>query len=126
MCVSRYCWLQEETPVPVTLVLTMLGLKTIRSDYNVTILLFTLLSVCLDDKLICVCAFMAPSNSTGKISVNEKEQSSVGYVYAMGAVQEGRPLTTALSVQAGRLLYGGHSTMVRRQGLGLRLGLHLD
>ncbi|XP_035640601.1 thioredoxin reductase 1, cytoplasmic-like [Oncorhynchus keta] len=32
----------------------------------------------------------------------------------MGAVQEGRPLTTALSMQAGRLLaprlYGGHST----------------
>uniref|UniRef100_A0A8C8EP72 Thioredoxin reductase 1, cytoplasmic n=1 Tax=Oncorhynchus tshawytscha TaxID=74940 RepID=A0A8C8EP72_ONCTS len=47
---------------------------------------------------------MAPSSRTGKISVNEKEQSSVGYVYAMGAVQEGRSLTTALSMQAGRLL----------------------
>uniref|UniRef100_A0A8C7KFP5 Thioredoxin reductase 1, cytoplasmic n=1 Tax=Oncorhynchus kisutch TaxID=8019 RepID=A0A8C7KFP5_ONCKI len=62
------------------------------------------------------------NQETGKISVNEKEQSSVGYVYAMWAVQEGRSLTTALSMQAGRLLahrlYGGHSTTVRRQGLG--------
>ncbi|KAM6896571.1 thioredoxin reductase 1, cytoplasmic-like isoform 2-T2 [Lycodopsis pacificus] len=51
------------------------------------------------------------SQSTGRILVNESDQTSVDHIYAVGSVQHGRPSTTGLSVHAGTLLarrlYGG-------------------
>uniref|UniRef100_A0A8C0D0Z0 thioredoxin-disulfide reductase (NADPH) n=1 Tax=Balaenoptera musculus TaxID=9771 RepID=A0A8C0D0Z0_BALMU len=43
-------------------------------------------------------------NTTGKIPVNDVEQSSVPYVYAVGDVAEGKPELTPVAVQAGKLL----------------------
>ncbi|XP_024619126.1 thioredoxin reductase 3 isoform X5 [Neophocaena asiaeorientalis asiaeorientalis] len=44
------------------------------------------------------------NEKTGKIPVNDVEQSSVPYVYAVGDVVEGQPELTPVAVQAGRLL----------------------
>uniref|UniRef100_A0A668AVH8 Thioredoxin reductase 1, cytoplasmic n=1 Tax=Myripristis murdjan TaxID=586833 RepID=A0A668AVH8_9TELE len=44
------------------------------------------------------------SPDTGRILVNDRDQTSVDHVYAVGSVQHGRPSTTGLSVHAGRLL----------------------
>ncbi|XP_026954268.1 thioredoxin reductase 3 isoform X5 [Sagmatias obliquidens] len=44
------------------------------------------------------------NEKTGKIPVNDVEQSSVPYVYAVGDVVEGKPELTPVAVQAGRLL----------------------
>lgn len=41
---------------------------------------------------------------TGKILVNERDQTTVAHIYAIGSVQHGRPATTGLSVHAGMLL----------------------
>ncbi|XP_030004140.1 thioredoxin reductase 1, cytoplasmic-like [Sphaeramia orbicularis] len=55
------------------------------------------------------------NQDTGRILVNEKDQTSVDYIYAIGSVQHGRPSTTGLSVHAGTLLacrlYGGENTL---------------
>lgn len=48
--------------------------------------------------------FLSKRNRTGKIPVNDVEQSSVPYVYAVGDVVEGQPELTPVAVQAGRLL----------------------
>ncbi|KAJ8786191.1 hypothetical protein J1605_006411 [Eschrichtius robustus] len=44
------------------------------------------------------------NEKTGKIPVNDVEQSSVPYVYAVGDVVEGKPELTPVAVQAGKLL----------------------
>jgi len=48
--------------------------------------------------------------------VNERDQTSVDYIYAIGSVQHGRLSTTGLSVHAGKLLarrlYGEDSILV--------------
>ncbi|XP_029098142.1 thioredoxin reductase 3 isoform X3 [Monodon monoceros] len=44
------------------------------------------------------------NEKTGKIPVNDVEQSSVPYVYAVGDVVEGQPELMPIAVQAGRLL----------------------
>ncbi|XP_057410943.1 thioredoxin reductase 3 isoform X2 [Balaenoptera acutorostrata] len=53
------------------------------------------------------------NEKTGKIPVNDVEQSSVPYVYAVGDVVEGKPELTPVAVQAGKLLarrlFGGRS-----------------
>ncbi|DAA16756.1 TPA: thioredoxin reductase 3 [Bos taurus] len=53
------------------------------------------------------------SEKTGKIPVNDEEQTSVSYVYAVGDVLEGKPQLTPVAVQAGKLLarrlFGGRS-----------------
>ncbi|XP_056131903.1 thioredoxin reductase 1, cytoplasmic-like [Lampris incognitus] len=54
------------------------------------------------------------SQDSGGIPVNDREQTSVDHIYAVGSVQHGRPSTTGLSTQAGALLarrlYGGDVT----------------
>uniref|UniRef100_UPI003AB0C833 thioredoxin reductase 1, cytoplasmic-like n=1 Tax=Centroberyx gerrardi TaxID=166262 RepID=UPI003AB0C833 len=54
------------------------------------------------------------SQDTGRILVNERDQTSVDHVYAVGSVQHGRPSTAGLSMHAGTLLarrlYGGDVT----------------
>ncbi|XP_053200073.1 thioredoxin reductase 1, cytoplasmic-like [Scomber japonicus] len=51
----------------------------------------------------------------GRILVNERDQTSVDHIYAIGSVQHGRPNTTGLSVHAGTLLarrlYAGDSIL---------------
>ncbi|XP_043298703.1 thioredoxin reductase 3 isoform X3 [Cervus canadensis] len=53
------------------------------------------------------------SEKTGKIPVNDEEQTSVPYIYAVGDVLEGKPQLTPVAVQAGKLLarrlFGGRS-----------------
>ncbi|KAM9074346.1 thioredoxin reductase 3 isoform 1-T1 [Megaptera novaeangliae] len=44
------------------------------------------------------------NEKTGKVPVNDVEQSSVPYVYAVGDVVEGKPELTPVAVQAGKLL----------------------
>lgn len=44
------------------------------------------------------------SPDTGRILVNERDQTSLDHVYAVGSVQHGRPNTTGLSMHAGTLL----------------------
>ncbi|XP_051810174.1 thioredoxin reductase 1, cytoplasmic-like [Acanthochromis polyacanthus] len=55
------------------------------------------------------------SQDTGGIVVNERDQTSVDHIYAIGSVQHGRPSTTGLSVHAGKLLarrlYGSDSIL---------------
>lgn len=59
----------------------------------------------------------------GKIPVNDEEQTSVSYVYAVGDVLEGKPQLTPVAVQAGKLLarrlFGGRSEKVRSSPLSL-------
>ncbi|KAM9334557.1 thioredoxin reductase 1, cytoplasmic-like [Symphorus nematophorus] len=50
------------------------------------------------------CVGVQCSQDTGKILVNERDQTSVDHIYAIGSVQHGRPTTTGLSVHAGTLL----------------------
>ncbi|XP_047431294.1 thioredoxin reductase 1, cytoplasmic-like isoform X3 [Mugil cephalus] len=51
----------------------------------------------------------------GRILVNERDQTSVDHIYAIGSVQHGRRSATGLSVHAGKLLarrlYGGGSVL---------------
>ncbi|KAL7982339.1 hypothetical protein Chor_009937 [Crotalus horridus] len=44
------------------------------------------------------------NENTGKIPVNNKEQTNVSYIYAIGDVLEGKPELTPVAIQAGRLL----------------------
>jgi len=41
---------------------------------------------------------------TGKVITNDADQSSVGHIYAIGDVAEGRPELTPVAIQAGQLL----------------------
>ncbi|XP_063165352.1 thioredoxin reductase 1, cytoplasmic-like [Candoia aspera] len=54
------------------------------------------------------------NEKTGKIPVNDEEQTNVPYIYAIGDVLEGKPELTPVAIQAGRLLarrlYGGADT----------------
>lgn len=63
---------------------------------------------------VCVC-------SSGRILVNERDQTSVDHIYAIGSVQHGRPTTTGLSVHAGTLLarrlYAGDAILVHSYGI---------
>ncbi|XP_070612376.1 thioredoxin reductase 1, cytoplasmic isoform X2 [Erythrolamprus reginae] len=44
------------------------------------------------------------NENTGKIPVNDREQTNVPYIYAIGDVLEGKPELTPVAIQAGRLL----------------------
>ncbi|KAM5280402.1 thioredoxin reductase 3 isoform 1-T1 [Ctenodactylus gundi] len=44
------------------------------------------------------------NESTGKIPVNDVEQTNVPYVYAIGDILEGKPELTPVAIQAGKLL----------------------
>ncbi|XP_013931622.1 PREDICTED: thioredoxin reductase 1, cytoplasmic-like [Thamnophis sirtalis] len=44
------------------------------------------------------------NEKTGKIPVNDREQTNVPYIYAIGDVLEGKPELTPVAIQAGRLL----------------------
>ncbi|XP_035532694.1 thioredoxin reductase 1, cytoplasmic-like [Morone saxatilis] len=44
------------------------------------------------------------SQDTGRILVNERDQTSIDHIYAIGSVQHGRPSARGLSVHAGTLL----------------------
>lgn len=72
--------------------------------------------------------FFPKHNRTGKILVNDEEQTSVPYVYAVGDVLEGKPQLAPVSVQAGKLLarrlFGGRSEKVSSSLLSL--GQHLN
>ncbi|XP_042258844.1 thioredoxin reductase 1, cytoplasmic-like isoform X1 [Thunnus maccoyii] len=50
------------------------------------------------------CVGVQCSQDSGRILVNERDQTSVDHIYAIGSVQHGRPTTTGLSVHAGTLL----------------------
>ncbi|XP_037616740.1 thioredoxin reductase 1, cytoplasmic-like [Sebastes umbrosus] len=50
------------------------------------------------------CVGVQCRQDTGRILVNESDQTSVDHIYAVGSVQHGRPSTTGLSVHAGTLL----------------------
>uniref|UniRef100_A0A5G2R4I6 Thioredoxin reductase 3 n=1 Tax=Sus scrofa TaxID=9823 RepID=A0A5G2R4I6_PIG len=54
------------------------------------------------------------NEKSGKIPVNDVEQTNVPYVYAVGDVLEGKPELTPIAVQAGKLLarrlFGGRQT----------------
>merc|ERR1719235_3039566 len=45
-----------------------------------------------------------PYTKSGKINVNEEEQSCVPHIYGIGDVLEGYPELTPVAIQAGRLL----------------------
>ncbi|KAM6984720.1 thioredoxin reductase 1, cytoplasmic-like [Aplochiton taeniatus] len=89
------------------------GLETYQDQFD-TILLAVGRDACTND-IGLECVGVKFNQDTGRILVNEEERSSVEYVYAVGTVQDGRPSTTGLSIQAGRLLahrlYGGDKTM---------------
>lgn len=53
-----------------------------------------------------IVVYFSFSNTTrnGKIPVNDVEQTSVPYVYAIGDVLEGKPELTPVAIQAGKLL----------------------
>ncbi|CAG5927226.1 unnamed protein product, partial [Menidia menidia] len=57
------------------------------------------------------CVGVQWDQKTGQIPVNERDQTSVDYIYAIGSVQQGRLSTPGLSRQTGKLLaqrlYGG-------------------
>ncbi|XP_048343941.1 thioredoxin reductase 3 [Sphaerodactylus townsendi] len=57
---------------------------------------------------------MTVNEKNGKIPVNDAEQTSVPYVYAVGDILEGKLELTPVAIQAGRLLarrlFGGSST----------------
>lgn len=55
-------------------------------------------------KVMCVCVSSLCVCSTGRILVNERDETSVDNIYAIGSVQHGRPSTTGLSVHSGTLL----------------------
>lgn len=61
------------------------------------------------------CVGVKCSQDTGRILVNERDETSVDHIYAIGSVQHGRPSTTGLSVHAGillaRRLYRGDSIL---------------
>ncbi|KAL3048571.1 hypothetical protein OYC64_007178 [Pagothenia borchgrevinki] len=50
------------------------------------------------------CVGVQCSPDSGRILVNERDQTDVDHIYAVGSVQHGRPSTTGLAVHAGTLL----------------------
>ena len=121
LCLCRCCLLLEGKPLPTTLAWSVLGCSAARSAFSPSILI---LASCLCSALcfvngvcVCVCVrFYTYVCSTGRILANERDQTSVDHIYAIGSVQHGRPSTTGLSVHAGTLLarrlYRGDSTLV--------------
>lgn len=64
--------------------------------------------------------FLVNSNCrTGKIPVNDEEQTNVPYIYAIGDILQDKLELTPVAIQAGRLLvrrlYAGATTKVRNQ-----------
>lgn len=64
--------------------------------------------------------FLANSNCrTGKIPVNDEEQTNVPYIYAVGDILQDKLELTPLAIQTGRLLvqrlYAGATSKVRNQ-----------
>lgn len=64
--------------------------------------------------------FLFKSNCrTGKIPVNDEEQTNVPYIYAVGDILQDKLELTPVAIQAGRLLvqrlYAGATTKVRNQ-----------
>lgn len=64
--------------------------------------------------------FLVNSNCrTGKIPVNDEEQTNVPYIYAIGDILQDKLELTPVAIQAGRLLvqrlYAGATTKVRSQ-----------
>lgn len=48
--------------------------------------------------------FPPHSTRTGKIPVNDVEQTNIPHVYAIGDILEGKPELTPVAIQAGKLL----------------------
>ncbi|KAG8005742.1 Thioredoxin reductase 1 [Nibea albiflora] len=67
------------------------------------------------------CVGVQCNQDTGRILVNERDETSVDNIYAIGSVQHGRPSTTGLSVHSGTLLarrlYGDDDILERVVGL---------
>lgn len=64
--------------------------------------------------------FLVISNCrTGKIPVNDEEQTNVPHIYAVGDILQGKLELTPVAIQAGRLLvrrlYAGETTKVRNE-----------
>lgn len=59
-----------------------------------------------------------PLSRSGKIPVNDEEQTSVPHIYAIGDILEGKWELTPVAIQAGKLLarrlYGGSTLKVPR------------
>ncbi|KAM8740481.1 thioredoxin reductase 1, cytoplasmic-like isoform 2-T2 [Acanthopagrus schlegelii] len=87
--------------------------QTIQEDFD-TVLLAVGRKATTDD-IGLECVGVQRSQDTGRILVNERDQTSVDHIYAIGSVQHGCPSTTGLSVHAGTLLarrlYRGDSTL---------------
>lgn len=67
-------------------------------------------------ELVMYIYLLSKSNRSGKIPVNDMEQTNVPYVYAVGDVLEGKLELTPVAIQAGKLLarrlFGGRSEKV--------------
>lgn len=91
---------------------SMNGAETHQEEFN-TVLLTAGREPCTAD-IGLECIGVKRNQETNRILVNEEEQTSVGCVYAVGSVQDGRLMTTPLAMHAGRLLahrlYGGDDT----------------
>ncbi|XP_041832943.1 thioredoxin reductase 1, cytoplasmic-like isoform X4 [Melanotaenia boesemani] len=87
--------------------------QTKHEDFD-TVLLTVGRKACTSD-IGLECVGVQCSQDTGRILVNERDQTNIDYIYAVGSVQHGHPATTGLSVHAGRLLarrlYGGESIL---------------
>ncbi|XP_073337010.1 thioredoxin reductase 1, cytoplasmic-like [Pagrus major] len=76
--------------------------QTIQEDFDTVLLAVGRKAITSDIGLECV--GVQRSQDTGRILVNERDQTSVDHIYAIGSVQHGRPSATGLSVHAGTLL----------------------
>ncbi|KAM4569577.1 thioredoxin reductase 1, cytoplasmic-like [Odontesthes bonariensis] len=74
-----------------------------KQEYFDTVLLAVGRKPCTSD-IGLDCVGVQCNQDTGRILVNERDQTSVDYIYAIGSVQHGRLSTTGLSVHAGKLL----------------------
>lgn len=103
-CVCRCCSPLGGNPPPVTLAWSVLGCSATRSAFSLST--FILASIWAQKVLLksCVCVSSLCVCSTGRILVNERDETSVDNIYAIGSVQHGRPSTTGLSVHSGTLL----------------------
>ncbi|XP_044199089.1 thioredoxin reductase 1, cytoplasmic-like isoform X3 [Thunnus albacares] len=88
--------------------------QTKQEDFD-TVLLSVGRKACTSD-IGLQCVGVQCSQDSGRILVNERDQTSVDHIYAIGSVQHGRPTTTGLSVHAGTLLahrlYAGDNILV--------------
>lgn len=76
--------------------------QTKQEDFDTVVLSVGRKACSSDIGLQCVGVQRSPDS--GRILVNERDQTSVDHIYAIGSVQHGRPTTTGLSVHAGTLL----------------------